>query len=354
MASTDSTATFVRSPGIFGKGNSRVKKGKKEKGESSRKRKRGVERDDCGEWPVIIVVSESDKMQDNLKDGGETEGKGEDAKEEIEAEKAAEEKADESEEVKEDTSEEEDTEEDEETDENAKSDLNSDSITRSEEKNVVESDESFESEKEALKMLQTEKTPKRSSAVIRKELAEKAAAEVKAKLEADLETAKQRASVAETAQKKAEEARKTADESAKKADEALKKAQTDLGALQGVSEENTNLKTKVGKLEKEAAQAQKTFAATLEAEQNRLVAESDADNDARMKIAWAALYPNADYSVWALAHRYAEYVVYLRDRGEPEPDSFEPWVNSNNEPSAPQLPGPGEAQDIPSDDEEED
>src|SRR6187397_3045769 len=98
----------------------------------------------------------------------------------------------------------------------------------------------------------------------------------------------------------------------------------------------------------------KNFAATLEAEQNRLVAESDADNDARMKIAWAALYPNADYSVWALAHSFAEYVVYLRDRGEPEPDSFEAWVNSNNEPSAPQLPCPGEAQDIPSDDEEED
>ncbi|XP_021769730.1 uncharacterized protein LOC110733942 [Chenopodium quinoa] len=220
--------------------------------------------------------------------------------------------------------------------------------------------------KEALNMLPTEKTPQRSSVLIRKQLAEKAAAEVKAKggevgktlekqlkrareetpsvlnkskkstsastpgasagnqqlriegrierLEADLETAKQQASDAETAQKKAEEARKKADEGAKKADEALKKAQTDHGTLQGVSEENTKLKT---------------------------------------KIAWAALYPNADYGVWALAHSYAEYVVYLRDRGEPEPDSFEACVNSNNEPSAPQLPGPGEAQDIPSDDEDQ-
>ncbi|XP_021746664.1 uncharacterized protein LOC110712508 [Chenopodium quinoa] len=169
---------------------------------------------------------------------------------------------------------------------------------------------------EALNMLQKEKTPKRSSTVIRKELAEKAAAAVKAKqLEADLKTANQRVSDAETAQKKAEEAQKKADESAKKADEALKKAQADLGTLKGVSEENTNLKTKVERLKKEAAQAQTNFAATLEVEKNRLVAESDADNDARMKIAWAALYPDADYSVWALAHSYAEYVVYLRDRG---------------------------------------
>ncbi|XP_021731522.1 uncharacterized protein LOC110698410 [Chenopodium quinoa] len=135
-------------------------------------------------------------------------------------------------------------------------------------------------------MLQTEKTPKQSSAVIRKALAEKAAAEVKAKvsriqqLESDLEAAKQRATDAETARKEAEEARKKAAESAKKADEALKKAQTDLGNLQGVSEESTNLKTKVQKLEKEAAQAQINFAATLEAEQNRLVAENDVDNDA--------------------------------------------------------------------------
>ncbi|XP_021744862.1 uncharacterized protein LOC110710828 [Chenopodium quinoa] len=156
------------------------------------------------------------------------------------------------------------------------------------------------SKEEALNMLQSEKTPKRSSATIRKDLAEKAAAELKAKaskiqqMELDLKAAYQRATDAETAKKEAEKAQKKADESAKKADEALKKAQMDLGTLKGVSEENTKLKSKVQKLEKEVAQAQKNFAATLEAEQNRLVAESDADNDARMKISWAALYPDAD------------------------------------------------------------
>ncbi|XP_021737669.1 uncharacterized protein LOC110704184 [Chenopodium quinoa] len=231
-------------------------------------------------------------------------------------------------------------------------------------------------------MLQSEKTPKRSSATIRKDLAEKAAAEVKAKggevgksfekqlkrateenpavlnkikksplrqllasriqqLESDLKTANQRATDAETAKKEAEEAQRKADESAKKAGEALKKAQTDLGTLKGVSEENTKLKTKVQRLEKESAQAHINFAATLEAEQNRLVAKSDADNDARMKIAWA------------LAHRYVEDVVYLREQGEPEPASVEAWVNSNNELPAPELPGPGEAQEIPSDDEKD-
>ncbi|XP_021726856.1 uncharacterized protein LOC110694003 [Chenopodium quinoa] len=184
--------------------------------------------------------------------------------------------------------------------------------------------------KEALNMLQSEKTPKRSFATIRKDLAEKAAAKLRAKaskiqqLELDLKAADQQATDAETAKKGAEEAQKKADESAKQADEALKKAQADLGKL----------KTKVERLEKDAAQAQKNFAATLEAEQNRLVAESDADNDARMKIAWDALYPDADYSIWAMAHSYAENVVYLREQGEPEPASFKAWL-SNNEPTAP-------------------
>ncbi|XP_021718879.1 uncharacterized protein CG45076-like [Chenopodium quinoa] len=255
------------------------------------------------------------------------------------------------------------------------------------------------STEEALNMLQSEKTPKRSSATIRKDLAEKAAAELRAKggevgksfeknlkwareeapailnkikksssastpgasagaktmriagrlekaskiqqLELDLKAADQRVTDAETAKKGAEEAQKKADESAKQAEEALKKTQADLGKL----------KSKFERLEKDADQTQKNFAATLEVEQNRLVAESDADNDARMKIAWAALYPDADYSIWAMAHSYAEYVVYLREQGEPEPASFEAWL-SNNEPTAPELPGPNEAHQIPSDDEE--
>ncbi|XP_021767738.1 uncharacterized protein LOC110732128 [Chenopodium quinoa] len=194
-------------------------------------------------------------------------------------------------------------------------------------------------------MLQLEKTPKRSSATIRKDLAEKAAAEHRAKggevgksfeknlkrareealavlnkikksssastpgasaggktmrisgrlekamlrvdglkrpysrkreeLELDLKAADQRVTDAETAKKGAEEAQKNADKSAKQAEETLKKTQADLGKL----------KSKVERLEKNAAQAQKNVAATLEAEQNRLVAKSDVDNDARMKIA---------------------------------------------------------------------
>ncbi|XP_021750494.1 uncharacterized protein CG45076-like [Chenopodium quinoa] len=111
-------------------------------------------------------------------------------------------------------------------------------------------------------------------------------------LELDLKAADQRATDAETAKKGAEEAQKKADESAKQADEALKKAQANLGKL----------KAKVERLEKDAAQAHKNFVTTLEAEQNRLVAESDVDNNARMKIAWASLYPEADYSIWAMAH----------------------------------------------------
>ncbi|XP_021770571.1 uncharacterized protein LOC110734709 [Chenopodium quinoa] len=172
-------------------------------------------------------------------------------------------------------------------------------------------------------------------------------------LEADLKTANQRVSDAETAQKGAEEAKKKAEESLKKVGEVLKKAQADFGTLQGASEEKTLLKTKVKKLEKEAAQAQIKFVATLEAEQNCLVDESDVDNDVRMKIAWVALYPEQDYGIWALAHRYAEDVVYLREKGEPEPDSFDAWASANTELPAPELLGPGEAQEIPSYDEED-
>ncbi|XP_021725296.1 uncharacterized protein LOC110692568 [Chenopodium quinoa] len=152
-------------------------------------------------------------------------------------------------------------------------------------------------------MLQSEKTPKRSSATIRKDLAEKAAAELRAKggkvgksfeknlkrarkeapsvinkikksaststpgtssgaktmriarrlekaskiqqLELDLKAADQRVTDAETAKKGAEEAQKKADESAKQAEEALKKTQADLGKL----------KSKVERLEKDAAEA---------------------------------------------------------------------------------------------------
>ncbi|XP_021747349.1 uncharacterized protein LOC110713193 [Chenopodium quinoa] len=132
------------------------------------------------------------------------------------------------------------------------------------------------SQEEALIMLQSEKTPKRSSATIRKDLAEKAAAEVKAK-------------------------------------------------------------TKVQRLEKEAAQAQINFAATLEEEQNRLVAESDADNDVRMKIALVALYPDVDYGVWALAHRYAEDVVYLREQAAAAIAEKQPQAATPKKPGHPRA-----------------
>ncbi|XP_021737699.1 MAP7 domain-containing protein 3-like [Chenopodium quinoa] len=101
-------------------------------------------------------------------------------------------------------------------------------------------------------------------------------------LEKDLEAYKQKADDAETALKKAQEE--------------LGKAKTELDSLKGVSQENTDLKAKVKELEEAAAQAQLNFEATLEAEQERLVAESEVDNDARMKIALNALYPNKEYS----------------------------------------------------------
>ncbi|XP_021754600.1 uncharacterized protein LOC110719928 [Chenopodium quinoa] len=201
-----------------------------------------------------------------------------------------------------------------------------------------------DTQEEALKMLQLEKTPKRSSATIRKDLAEKVAAELRAK----------GGEVGKSFEKQLKRAREENPAVLNKIKKSTSASTPGASAGPKTMRISGRLKkTKVERLEKDAAQAQKNFAATLEAEQNRLVAESDADNNACMKIVWAVLYPDADYSIWALAHSYAEYVVYLREEGESEPASFEAWVSSNNETSAPDLPGPGEAQEIPSDGEEE-
>ena len=121
--------------------------------------------------------------------------------------------------------------------------------------------------------------------------------------------------------------------------EDLQKAQDNLQALQGASSENANLKKKISQMEEAAAKAQENFRATLQAEQDRLVAEMAADNEAMMKIAWDALNPGKDYGVWALAHKYADEVVYLRERGEPEPESFLAWAETEQpEPETPEAP----------------
>ncbi|XP_021771203.1 tropomyosin-like [Chenopodium quinoa] len=156
-------------------------------------------------------------------------------------------------------------------------------------------------------------------------------------LEKDLEAFKQKARDAET--------------DLKKAQEELGKAKAELDSLKGISQENTDLKAKVKDLEEAAAQAQLNFKATLEAEQEGLVAEREADNNARMKIAWNTLYPNKEYAVWALAHKYAEEVIFLREKGKPEPESFEAWANAGL--SEPGHPVRSQAHEIPSNKEDE-
>lgn len=147
---------------------------------------------------------------------------------------------------------------------------------------------------------------------------------------------------------------KALDEAKEKANTAetnLKKAEEDLKALQGASQENVKLKAEVERLKKDAERVQMNIKATIEAEQDRLIAENEADSDARMKIAWEALYPNKDYGLWALAFQYAENVVYLREKGEPEPESFEAWANAELEEPAKELPEEGEAIELQSDGE---
>ena len=139
---------------------------------------------------------------------------------------------------------------------------------------------------------------------------------------AALETAKKRASDVETS---------------------LKKAQEDLKALQGVAQENTGLKAEVERLKKDAEQVQMNIKATIEAEQDRLVAENEEDSDTRMKIAWNALYTGKEYGIWTLAFQYVEDVVYMREKGHPESELFEAWANAELEEPAKELPAAGEA-----------
>ncbi|XP_021747424.1 pheromone-processing carboxypeptidase KEX1-like [Chenopodium quinoa] len=105
-------------------GNSKVEN-KKEIGETSNKRIRGVERDGCGEWLVIIVDSDNDEGEINGKEGVGVEEKIEEDEEE------------------------DDSEEDEESDESTKSDVNSDSETKSEKEVVANLDVEIESSGES-------------------------------------------------------------------------------------------------------------------------------------------------------------------------------------------------------------
>ncbi|XP_021767544.1 glutamic acid-rich protein-like [Chenopodium quinoa] len=120
---------------------------KREKKESSNKRKQGIERDGCGEWPVIIVKLDIDEAKTKSKKGGETKDGGEECKEKYETKEDAEKEVGELEEEGEESEEEDESEEDDETDEDGESDMNSDSETESEEKVAVDlEDVSFEFE----------------------------------------------------------------------------------------------------------------------------------------------------------------------------------------------------------------
>ncbi|XP_021745410.1 uncharacterized protein LOC110711340 [Chenopodium quinoa] len=65
-------------------GISRVMKNKKEKEETTKKKKQQVVRDGCGEWPVMIVESNSDEVQSKYNEGSKAEKKREDTKQKIE------------------------------------------------------------------------------------------------------------------------------------------------------------------------------------------------------------------------------------------------------------------------------
>ena len=59
------------------------------------------------------------------------------------------------------------------------------------------------------------------------------------------------------------------------------------------------------------------------------------------------MYPRKEYGVWALAHKYADEVIYLREKGEPEPESFLAWAETEHpepEPEAPETEAPEEGE----------
>ncbi|XP_021724493.1 protein PFC0760c-like [Chenopodium quinoa] len=111
---------------LLEQGNLKVENNK-ERGEKSNKRRRGVEKNGCGEWPVIIVDSDNDEGDKKGKEGVGAEEK------------------------KEDVEEEDNSEEDEETDESTESDLNSNSRTESEKEGVADLDEEMESSGDSYK-----------------------------------------------------------------------------------------------------------------------------------------------------------------------------------------------------------
>ncbi|XP_021729403.1 uncharacterized protein LOC110696424 [Chenopodium quinoa] len=87
------------------------------------------------------------------------------------------------------------------------------------------------------------------------------------------------------------------------AEDELKKHEEPLKRLEQAEKNSKRLQLEKDRLVKEAADAQRNFQATLEADQSRLIEENEQDCKNRMKRAFSIIHPGTDYNVWELAYK---------------------------------------------------
>ncbi|XP_021731308.1 uncharacterized protein LOC110698217 [Chenopodium quinoa] len=108
----------------------------------------------------------------------------------------------------------------------------------------------------------------------------------------------------------------------------LKKHEEPLKRLDQAERSSKRLQLENDRLVKEAADAQRNFQATLEADQSRLIEENEQDCKNRMKRAFSIIHPGTDYNDWELAYKYANLAILAEEEGQLGPGPYEQWVEA--------------------------
>ena len=89
----------------------------------------------------------------------------------------------------------------------------------------------------------------------------------------------------------------------------LKATKVELGKLQDIDRDTSSLRRQVENLRKKLAnqeeQLRSKFEERAKDEKRWLIEENEADCVTRMKMAWKALFPNDDYSIWEYRYEQA-------------------------------------------------
>ncbi|XP_021715726.1 uncharacterized protein LOC110683642 [Chenopodium quinoa] len=110
-------------------------------------------------------------------------------------------------------------------------------------------------------------------------------------------------------------------------DKQLKDAKSDLKALEDSNKENAQLRTNNYRLKLELMTLRNKQADELAQEQTRLTEENERDNFARLKITWGLLYPEIDFEVYKLRYDYATEVYDAQQLGDAPPPRFKDWAS---------------------------